>query len=58
MKISQDVRDYANEHGLTTVEAIEAGMEEKAGQFRDEGSRVYLPVAEVHPATAGQAGNG
>ena len=45
MKITQDVRDYAEEHGLTSVEAIEAGMEEKAGEFRDEGGRVYLPIS-------------
>ncbi|MBN9643551.1 phosphomethylpyrimidine synthase ThiC [Corynebacterium mendelii] len=45
MKISQDVRDYADEHGLTTVEAIEAGMAEKSEEFREEGSRVYLPIA-------------
>ncbi|MDN5913879.1 MAG: phosphomethylpyrimidine synthase ThiC [Pseudonocardia sp.] len=44
MKITQDVRDYAEEHGLTSVEAIEAGMEEKSGEFRDEGGRVYLPL--------------
>ncbi|SFM61646.1 hydroxymethylpyrimidine synthase [Pseudonocardia ammonioxydans] len=45
MKITQDVRDYAEQHGLTSVEAIEAGMEEKAGEFRDEGGRVYLPIS-------------
>ncbi|MEQ3551842.1 phosphomethylpyrimidine synthase ThiC [Pseudonocardia nematodicida] len=45
MKITQDVRDYAEAHGLTSVEAIEAGMEEKAGEFRDEGGRVYLPIS-------------
>lgn len=45
MKITQDVRDYAEAHGLTSVEAIEAGMAEKSGEFRDEGGRVYLPIA-------------
>ncbi|OLL74533.1 Hydroxymethylpyrimidine phosphate synthase ThiC [Pseudonocardia sp. Ae168_Ps1] len=47
MKITQDVRDYAEAHGLTSVEAIEAGMEEKSGEFRDEGGRVYLPIASA-----------
>ena len=47
MKITQDVRDYAEEHGLTSVEAIEAGMEEKSGEFRDEGGRVYLPISSA-----------
>ena len=45
MKITQDVRDYAEAHGLTSVEAIEAGMAEKSGEFRDEGGRVYLPIS-------------
>ncbi len=47
MKISQNVRDYAEEHGLTGVEAIEAGMREKSQEFVQQGSRVYLPVEEA-----------
>ncbi|WP_199441122.1 phosphomethylpyrimidine synthase ThiC [Umezawaea beigongshangensis] len=46
MKITQDVRRYAEEHGLTSTEAIEAGMREKSGEFADQGGRVYLPVVE------------
>ncbi|WP_019855725.1 phosphomethylpyrimidine synthase ThiC [Actinopolyspora mortivallis] len=46
MKITQDVRDYANRHGLTSVEAIEAGMREKSEEFTSSGGRVYLPVTE------------
>ncbi|MBA8826676.1 phosphomethylpyrimidine synthase [Saccharopolyspora lacisalsi] len=46
MKITQDVRDYAEKYGLTSVEAIDAGMREKSGEFVEEGGRVYLPVAE------------
>ena len=45
MRISQDVRDYAKEHGLETVEAIEAGMAEKSEEFGAAGGRVYLPLA-------------
>jgi phosphomethylpyrimidine synthase len=45
MKITQDVRDYAEKHGLTSVEAIEAGMAEKSGEFAERGGRVYLPIA-------------
>jgi phosphomethylpyrimidine synthase len=41
MKITQDVRDYAAEHGTGEVEALEEGMAEKAAQFRAEGSEVY-----------------
>lgn len=49
MRISQDVRDYANEHGLQTQEDIDAaiakGMEEKSAEFADHGNRVYLPIS-------------
>ncbi|MFD5249134.1 phosphomethylpyrimidine synthase ThiC [Amycolatopsis sp. NPDC058340] len=44
MRITQDVRKYAEEHGLSTVEAIEAGMEEKSNEFAEQGNKVYLPV--------------
>jgi phosphomethylpyrimidine synthase len=46
MKITQDVRDYAEAHGLTSVDAIEAGMTEESGRFVDEGARIYLPVTD------------
>ena len=41
MKITQDVRDYAKEHGLGETEAIGAGMAEKAAEFRTQGSELY-----------------
>lgn len=44
MRISQDVRDYAEKHGLTDVNAIEAGMAEKSEEFAAAGGKVYLPV--------------
>ncbi|MEC3958645.1 phosphomethylpyrimidine synthase ThiC [Nocardia sp. CDC153] len=44
MRISQDVRDYAEKHGLTDVNAIEAGMAEKSEEFAAAGNKVYLPV--------------
>ncbi|MFD5830964.1 phosphomethylpyrimidine synthase ThiC [Lentzea sp. NPDC060358] len=47
MKITQDVRRYAEERGLSTVEAIEAGMAEKSGEFAGTGNKVYLPVVET-----------
>ncbi|WP_281356481.1 phosphomethylpyrimidine synthase ThiC [Amycolatopsis anabasis] len=46
MRITQDVRKYAEEHGLSTVEAIEAGMREKSEEFSSHGGKVYLPMAE------------
>jgi phosphomethylpyrimidine synthase len=41
MKITQDVRDYAAEHGVDEDAAVEAGMAEKAAEFRDAGAQVY-----------------
>jgi phosphomethylpyrimidine synthase len=46
MRITQDVRRYAEEKGLADAEALRAGMAEKAEEFGDRGGRVYLPVAE------------
>jgi phosphomethylpyrimidine synthase len=46
MKITQDVRDNAEAHGLTSVEAIDAAMEEKAAGFAARGDRVHLPITE------------
>jgi phosphomethylpyrimidine synthase len=42
MKISQDVREYAAEHGLDEQEALHAGMEEKAEEFRQMGGQIYV----------------
>ncbi|KAF1687286.1 phosphomethylpyrimidine synthase ThiC [Pseudoxanthomonas broegbernensis] len=41
MKITQDVRDYAAEHGVDEGRALEAGMAEKSAQFLAEGAQVY-----------------
>ncbi len=49
MKITQDVREYAARHGLDSTEAVKAGMQEKAAEFREQGGEVYLPV---HPEIA------
>ncbi len=45
MRITQDVRAYAEAHGLSSIEAIEAGMAEKAQEFTEHGGRVYLPIS-------------
>ena len=44
MKITQDVRDYAKEHGLRDEDAIEKGMEEKAAEFVTSGGELYKEV--------------
>jgi phosphomethylpyrimidine synthase len=44
MKITQDVRAYAKEKGLDSVEALEAGMAEKAKEFNEKGAEIYQPA--------------
>ena len=41
MKITEDVREYAREHGLAEETAIESGLDEKAKEFREKGSTLY-----------------
>jgi phosphomethylpyrimidine synthase len=47
MEITQQVRDYAAARGLTTVEALEAGMAERAEEFARHGAEIYVPVESV-----------
>ncbi|HEY1084653.1 MAG TPA: phosphomethylpyrimidine synthase ThiC [Prosthecobacter sp.] len=41
MKITEDVRKYAAENGLTEDDALKAGMDEKSKEFVDNGAEVY-----------------
>jgi len=41
MRITEDVRKYAAEHGLAEPEAIESGMQEKRKEFLEKGSEIY-----------------
>ncbi|MEP0548115.1 MAG: hypothetical protein ABJF88_14360 [Rhodothermales bacterium] len=44
MKITQDVRDYAEEHGVDVEAAIPEGMRERAEAFREGGGELYQKV--------------
>jgi phosphomethylpyrimidine synthase len=45
MKISQDVRDYAQAKGIADEkEALALGMQEKSKQFIEEGADIYRKV--------------
>ncbi len=44
MKITQDVRDYAEQQGLEAEEALRRGLEEKAVEFKRRGSELYRKV--------------
>ncbi len=42
MKITQDVRDFAEKQGIADMEkALDAGMQEKSVEFKEKGSEVY-----------------
>jgi phosphomethylpyrimidine synthase len=41
MRISHDIRQYAEEKGLNETSAIEEGMKEKAQEFKEQGSELY-----------------
>jgi phosphomethylpyrimidine synthase len=45
MELTQQVRDYATEHGLNEDEAVTAGMEEKSLEFR-RGRELYVTVKD------------
>src|SRR5574342_354059 len=44
MKITQDVRDYAEKHGVSTQDALKRGMETKAVEFVRKGGELYQKV--------------
>ncbi len=41
MKITQDVREYAREHGMSDQDAISQGMQEKSVEFVKGGAEIY-----------------
>lgn len=41
MKITQDVRDYAERQGISEAEAIKRGLEQKAAEFVSTGAEIY-----------------
>ncbi|MGB3291053.1 MAG: phosphomethylpyrimidine synthase ThiC [Burkholderiaceae bacterium] len=41
MKITQDVREYAQQEGLQESEALHQGMQEKAIEFVEKGAQIY-----------------
>jgi phosphomethylpyrimidine synthase len=41
MKITQDVRKYAEENGFNEEESLKKGMEEQSKKFVESGSEIY-----------------
>src|SRR5438270_4269515 len=44
MRITQDIREYAAQHGVDSETALQLGLDEKAREFRDRGGRINLPA--------------
>jgi phosphomethylpyrimidine synthase len=44
MKITEDVRKYAAEQGMSEQDALEKGMQEKSREFVEKGAEVYAKV--------------
>ena len=44
MKVTQDVRDYAAQHGVGESEALQLGMKEKSKEFKASGGEIYQKV--------------
>ena len=43
MRITQDIRDYARDHGVGEDQAVRLGMNEKSLEFRELGGRINVP---------------
>ncbi len=44
MKITQDVRDYAEKMGLEEQQALDEGMKEMSSSFKEKGGEIYTPA--------------
>ncbi|OGX06763.1 MAG: phosphomethylpyrimidine synthase ThiC [Omnitrophica WOR_2 bacterium GWA2_47_8] len=44
MKITQDVREYASQLGISDEDALKKGMDQKAEEFKNKGSELYSPL--------------
>jgi phosphomethylpyrimidine synthase len=45
MKITQEVRDYAEQQGLGENIVLEEGLKAKAQEFRKQGAEIYIPAS-------------
>lgn len=46
MKITQEVRDYAKNLGVTDEQALKQGMQTMSDTFKKAGSEIYIPIAK------------
>jgi phosphomethylpyrimidine synthase len=48
MKISQEVRDYAKDKGVSEAEALTEGMADMSDAFKRAGGEMYVPIKPVN----------
>jgi len=44
MKITQDVRDYAEQKGMEETQALDEGMKEMSKSFKEKGGKIYSKI--------------
>jgi len=47
MKITQEVRDYAKNLGVTDEQALKEGMQTMSDTFKKAGSEIYIPITKA-----------
>ena len=43
MRITEDVRKFAAQQQISAQDALQAGLEQKAREFVEKGSELYVP---------------
>lgn len=51
MKITQEVRDYAKNLGVSEEQALQSGMDVMSGEFKKVGGEIYIPINPVKTTT-------
>ncbi|MBA1333180.1 hypothetical protein QQ73_19685, partial [Candidatus Endoriftia persephone str. Guaymas] len=44
MKITQEVREFAAKQGISEIDALKKGMNEKSVEFKQQGSEIYKEI--------------
>ena len=52
MKITQDVRDYAAQLGVSDESALQQGLAAKSAEFKSSGGGLYIPIRPVTGQTS------
>ena len=60
MKITQEVRDYAKNLGVSEEQALQSGMDVMSGEFKKVGGEIYIPInpVQTHQLTTPRPNHG